>query len=83
MSSNWTDGEVFKLTEQWEEDGIQEQLEGARVREAVRCVIESRSEKGGEQCRSKVKKLRQEYKKIKGRHNLTGRGEQCGNSTLA
>ena len=29
MSSNWTDGEVFKLVEQWGENGIQEQLEAA------------------------------------------------------
>ena len=31
--------------------------------------------KSREQCRSKVKKLRTEYKKIKESHNLTGRGK--------
>lgn len=30
--------------------------------------------KSGEQCRTKVKKLRQDYKKIKDNHNQTGRG---------
>lgn len=30
--------------------------------------------KSGEQCRTKVKKLRQDYKKIKDNHNYTGRG---------
>ena len=30
--------------------------------------------KSGEQCRTKVKKLRQEYKKIKDNHNLMGCG---------
>ena len=32
--------------------------------------------KSGEQCRTKVKKLRQDYKKIKDKHNVTGGGEQ-------
>jgi len=37
-------------------------------------LAEHDNEKTGEQCRTKVKKLRQEYKKIKDNHNLTSRG---------
>ena len=37
-------------------------------------MAEHNIEKTGEQCRTKVKKLRQEYKKIKDNHNLMDRG---------
>lgn len=79
MSANWTDREVFRLIDCWSEEGIQEQLEGARRNKHVydklsRSLAEHDIEKTGEQCRTKVKKLRQEYKKIKDNHNLTGRG---------
>ena len=79
MSANWTDREVFRLIDCWSEEGIQEQLEGSRRNKHVydklsRSLAEHDIEKTGEQCRTKVKKLRQEYKKIKDNHNLTGRG---------
>ena len=77
MSSNWTDKDVFKLIQVWSEEGIQKQLEGARQNKHVyeklsRKLVTYGIEKSGKQCRNKVKKLRQEYKKIKDKHNQTG-----------
>ena len=65
MPSNWTDSEVFKLIEQLGEQGIQEQLEGAvrnkHISEKLSlALVKVGVKKSGEQCRSKVKKLRQE-----------------------
>ena len=71
MSVNWSDKEVYHLLDCWSEEGIQEQLEGSRRNKHVyeklsRSLAESYNiEKTGEQCRTKVKKLRQEYKKSK------------------
>ena len=79
MAQNWTDAEVFQLISCWAEEGIQEQLEGCKRNKHVyerlsRSLAEHNIEKTGEQCCTKVKKLRQEYKKIKDKRNLTGRG---------
>lgn len=79
MATNWTDSEVFKLIQLWGEEGIQQQLEGSKRNKHVFAGLSSELAKqgivkSGEQCRCKVKKLRQEYKKIKDNHNLTGRG---------
>ena len=79
MSANWTDREVFRLINCWSEEGIQEQLEDSRRNKHVydklsRSLAEHDIKKTGEQCRTKVKKIRQEYKKFKDNHNLTGRG---------
>ena len=75
----WTDAEVFKLIDLWKEEGIQEQLEGStrnrQVYEKLTAELsKAGSKKTGEQCRSKVKKLHQEYKEIKDNNGLTGRG---------
>ena len=79
MSANWTDREVFCLMDCWSEEQIQEQVEGSRHKKHTydklsHKLAEHDIEKTGEQCRTKVKKLRQEYKKIKDNHNLTGHG---------
>ena len=79
MAVGWTDAEVFKLIELWKEEGIQEQLEGATRNKHVYAKLASDMtkvgfSKSGEQCWSKVKKLHQEYKKIKDNNSLTGRG---------
>ena len=76
MSANWIDREVFCLIDCWSKEGIQEQFEGSRRNKHVydklsRRLAEHNTEKTGEQCRTKVKKLRQ---KIKDNHNLTDRG---------
>ena len=79
MSANWTDREVFRLVDCWSEERIQEQLEGSRRNKHAydklsQSLAEHDIKKTGEQCRTKVKKLRQEYKKTKDNHNLTGCG---------
>lgn len=76
-SSNWTDSQVFKLIGVWGDEDIQEQLEGSkRNKHVYKSMAETLCvygiEKTGEQCRTKVKKLRQEYKKIKDDHKETG-----------
>ena len=78
MSSNWKDGEGFKLIKQWGKQGIQEQLEGAVRNKYVYEKLSIALAKAGvknneEQSRSTVKKLRQNYK-IKDRCILTGWG---------
>lgn len=79
MAAGWTDAEVFKLIELWKEEGIQEQLEGSKRNKHVyeklaTQLTKAGFKKTGEQCRCKVKKLRQDYKKIKDNNGLTGRG---------
>ena len=73
----WTDSEVTRILEIWGEDNTQEQLEGSKRNKHVydRMVEELHmygEEKTGEQVRGKVKKLRQEHKKIKDGHKETG-----------
>ena len=71
MATSWSDAEIVKLIELWGEQGIQEQLEGSKRNRHVYAKLSSELakhgiEKSGEQC--KVKKLRQEYKKIMDNH---------------
>ena len=78
MATTWSDAEVFKLIELWGEQGIQKQLEGSKRNKHVYEKLSSELakhgiEKTGEQCRSKVKKLRQESKILITRLGLTGR----------
>ena len=73
------DTEVFQLISCWSEEGIQEQLEGCKRNKHIyerlsKLLAEHNIEKTGEQCRTKVKKLRQEYKKIKDSKKQTGGG---------
>ena len=75
----WTDAEVFKLIDLWKEEGIQEHLEGLtrnkHVYEKLAAdLTKAGYKKTGKQCRSKIKKLHQEYKKTKNSNGLTGRG---------
>lgn len=63
------------------EEGIQEQLEGAKRNKHVYEKIAKQmqvkdSNKTGEQCRAKMKKMKLEYRKIKDNHNKTGRGRK-------
>ena len=75
--AHWTDGQVFRLIEAWGDEDIQEQLEGSKRNKHVyermaESLLVYGIEKSGEQCRTKVKKLRQEYKKIRDDHKQTG-----------
>ena len=58
---HWTDGQVFRLIEAWGDEDIQEQLEGSKRNKHERMaesLLIYGIEKSGEQCRTKVKKLR-------------------------
>ena len=77
--ANWSDSEVINLIELWGEEGIQEQLEGAKRNKHVfeklgRELKKTGSDKTAEQCRAKIKKLKLDYRKIKDKHNKTGEG---------
>uniref|UniRef100_A0A3Q2Z3F5 Myb/SANT-like DNA-binding domain-containing protein n=1 Tax=Hippocampus comes TaxID=109280 RepID=A0A3Q2Z3F5_HIPCM len=66
---NWGDDETSALMTIWADGNIQAQLEGTRRNKAVflRIGEKMRSEgfhRTGDQCRIKIKALRQEYKKI-------------------
>ena len=79
MAISWSDAETVKVIELWGEQGVQEQLEGSKWNRNIYAKLYSELakhwiEKSDEQCRCKVKKLCQEYKKIKDKHNKTGRG---------
>ena len=76
---NWSDKEVFRLISCWSEEGNQEQLEGCKRNKHIyerlsTLLAEYNINKTGEQCRTKVKKLRQEYKKVKDNNKGTGNG---------
>lgn len=70
---SWQSGQMskfFKLIDLWKEEGIQEQLEGSTRNKHVydklaADVTKAGFKKTGEQCRCKMKKLRQKYKKLK------------------
>ena len=77
--ANWTDAEVLHIIELWGEEGIQEQLEGAKRNKHVfekiaKELQKTGSEKTAEQCRTKLKKLKLDYRKVKDKQNQTGRG---------
>ena len=80
MATSWSNAEIVELIKLWGEQGIQEQLEGLKRDRYVYAKLFSELdkhgiEKSGEQCKCMVKRLCQEYKKIKDNHNETGRGK--------
>ncbi|XP_052408638.1 uncharacterized protein LOC127953431 [Carassius gibelio] len=73
----WTDEEVQALLSVFSEEDIQRELETATRNEKVYLRMSSRlCELGivhtGKQCREKLKKLKQDYKKIKDHNNRSG-----------
>ncbi|XP_056098526.1 zinc finger and SCAN domain-containing protein 29-like [Rhinichthys klamathensis goyatoka] len=73
----WTDDEVQALISVFAEEEIQRELETAIRNEKVYLKISSRLyELGivhtGKQCREKLKKLKQDYKKVKDHNNRSG-----------
>ena len=79
MATQWSDEETLKLIDIWSEDSIQAMLEGARQNKDVFLKISREMEMAGfkktaDQCSSKIKKLRFEYRKIKDKNGKTGRG---------
>ena len=75
--AQWSDAETAKLIDIWNEDKIQEELEGCKKNKHIFDKISSRMrsacfDRSTEQCRLKVKKLRVEYKKIRDGNKKTG-----------
>ena len=73
----WTKEETLKLIELWSYEDIQAQLEGCKRNQQVYEKIASLMQKEGftrtyQQCREKIKKLRQQYKKGKDKIRQTG-----------
>ena len=74
---NWSDSEVRALISVWSDDVIQAELAGAHRNQHV-YKMSAELEKLGcritwDKCRDKVKKLKQEYKKVVDNNNETGR----------
>ena len=79
--SSWSDNEVKALIAIWGEDNIQEELDGAvRNRVIFDNIATKMREKGYErdwqQCRTKIKNLKKEYRQIKDHNGQTGRGRK-------
>ena len=82
MASTWSEEETLKLIEVWGEGAIQAMLEGCKRNKDIfvkisRTMEASGYQKTGEQCNTKIKKLRFEYKKIKDKKGKTGEGLKC------
>lgn len=82
MASTWSEEETLKLIEVWGEGAIQAMLEGSKRNKGIFVRISQTMEasgyqKTGEQCNTKIKKLRFEYKKIKDKKGKTGEGLKC------
>ena len=79
MASDLCDEETFKLISVWGEDAIQAMLEGCRRNKECFEKISKQMNAAGyvktaEQCSNEVKKLKDEYRKIKDKHGKTGEG---------
>ena len=76
-----SDSEVSLLLALWGEEGVQEQLEGAKRNKHVYDKIAKQVQEKGiskisEQCRVKMKKLKLAYRKIEDMHNKAGQGRK-------
>ena len=66
--ANWSEQDTLKLIHTWSEDSIQAMLEGSKRNKDVYRKISQEMEsagycKTGEQCSTKMKKLRYKYNK--------------------
>ena len=79
--SSWSDNEARTLISIWGEDNIQDQLDGAVRNQTIFDNIATKMrEKGYErdwqQCRTKIKNLKKEYRQTKDHNGQTGRGRK-------
>ena len=68
--SSWSDAEVTALISVWGDADIQEQLDGATRNRSIFEKISKKLHEGGierdwQQCKAKIKNLKQDYKKRK------------------
>uniref|UniRef100_A0A3B3QY72 Myb/SANT-like DNA-binding domain-containing protein n=1 Tax=Paramormyrops kingsleyae TaxID=1676925 RepID=A0A3B3QY72_9TELE len=73
----WTNEETQALIAIWSDEQIQRDLDGTTRNKKVFAIISSRLEDMGhtrttEQCRLKIKKLKQDYRKLKDHNNRSG-----------
>jgi len=78
---NWSDKEILQLIAVWSDDVIQGELDGCcRNQHVFKKMAEFLKDKGfdrsWEQCRQKVKKLRQHYKQIADYQKGTGKNQK-------
>ena len=77
----WSDEEVRALIAIWGETNVQEELDGAVRNKVVFQDISKKLQDQGcnrdwEQCRTKIKKLKKEYRIVKDNNGQTGRGRK-------
>ena len=75
--AQWTDTETFKLIELWGDETIQEELEGCKKNSQIYEKISVEMGKLGyertlSQCGEKIKKLKNEYRKVRDNNDQTG-----------
>ena len=79
--SLWTDREVKALIAIWGEGNVQEELDGAVRNKVVFVNIANKMKEQGynrnwQQCRTKIKNLKKEYRVTKDHNGQTGRGRK-------
>lgn len=79
----WSDDEVQALLSLYAEESIQQQLHGATRNDKVYSCISARLDeldihRSSKQVREKLKKLKQDYKKIKDHNNRSGCDRKSG-----
>lgn len=79
----WSDDEVQALLSLFAEESIQQQLHGATRNDKVYACISARLgdlniHRSSKQVREKLKKLKQDYKKIKDHNNRSGSDRKSG-----
>ena len=75
--TNWSDDEVFRLISIWSDEEIQALLESSRRNQAIferiaREMGAAGFHKSPAQCKDKIKKLKNKYKKLKDDHDISG-----------
>ena len=73
----WSDNEVLQLINFWGEEGVQQQLEGAKRNKHVyekisNALARNGIRKSGDQCRAKMKKMKIDYRNVKDKNGKTG-----------
>jgi hypothetical protein len=75
--TNWSDDEVFRLISIWSEEEIQALLDNNRRNQSIferiaREMATAGFSKTAAQCKDKIKKLKNKYKKLKDGHDVSG-----------
>ena len=74
----WTKEETLKLIEVWGQETIQEQLQSCKRNQSIFVAVAREMREAGydqthQQCRDKIKKLKEEYRKEKDKQGKTGK----------